>query len=375
MKLHKDVTHKKSIKAFGTLENKFIKIHGNKYNYDHAIYKGAKSKISIYCNMHKEYYMQEPAEHLRGRGCPRCGIEKRLDTIETFIDKAKIVHGDLYSYENSIYVNTATKISIYCKYHNEIFEQTPFNHLNGKGCLKCGQIASKKSKLLTTKTFIDLAIEQHGDKFMYDKVEYKSAKIKVEIYCKNHKGYFWQTPTGHLSGKGCRKCADVANRGTTETFVEKAICVHGNAYDYTDTVYTSNKAKINILCIKCNNSFTQTASAHLQGKGCPYCGSGGFNIGLPGMLYYFKVSDGVNTAWKIGITNNTVQTRYSKKELKYITDIIYTHFKSGKDAYDREQEILKEYKQYKYEGENLLISGNTELFNIDIFNLKDPLWT
>ena len=41
----------------------------------------------------------------------------------------------------------------------------------------------------------------------------------------------------------------------------------------------------------------------------------------------------------------------------------------GEDAYNTEQRILKEYKQYKYIGSPLLTSGNTELFNYDVLQL------
>ena len=54
--------------------------------------------------------------------------------------------------------------------------------------------------------FAEKAKKVHSDKYDYSLVEYKSAKTKVKIICNKH-GVFEQTPSNHLSGKGCRFCA------------------------------------------------------------------------------------------------------------------------------------------------------------------------
>ena len=45
----------------------------------------------------------------------------------------------------------------------------------------------------------------------------------------------------------------------------------------------------------------------------------------------------------------------------------------NKDCWDMEKEILRKYKQYRYKGNPLLVSGNTELFSVDIFNLPQEV--
>jgi len=71
-------------------------------------------------------------------------------------------------------------------------------------------------------------------------------------------------------------------------------------------------------------------------------------------------------AYKIGITNYTPKERF-RLDFKYISIVNTVHFSLGRDAHTMEQLILKQYKPYKYVGPDLLESGNTELFNIDIF--------
>lgn len=57
---------------------------------------------------------------------------------------------------------------------------------------------------------------------------------------------------------------------TREIFLKRAHEVHGDKYDYTNTVYINNRHKIDICC-PIHGVFTQWANIHLQGKGCPLC--------------------------------------------------------------------------------------------------------
>jgi hypothetical protein len=57
---------------------------------------------------------------------------------------------------------------------------------------------------------------------------------------------------------------------TTEQFIEDAKTVHGNTYDYRNSVYTGARQSIEINCPK-HGPFIQQASSHLGGAGCPKC--------------------------------------------------------------------------------------------------------
>lgn len=58
---------------------------------------------------------------------------------------------------------------------------------------------------------------------------------------------------------------------TTTEFIIRAIGVHGDKYDYTNSVYTINRLPIIIMC-KEHGDFSQLPLSHLQGRGCPKCG-------------------------------------------------------------------------------------------------------
>jgi hypothetical protein len=54
-------------------------------------------------------------------------------------------------------------------------------------------------------------------------------------------------------------------------FIEKAKKIHGEKYDYTNSVYVNCKTKLIISC-KVHGDFLQKAGCHLEGKGCYECG-------------------------------------------------------------------------------------------------------
>ena len=144
-----------------------------------------------------------------------------------FIEKAKQIHNDKYNYSKVNYVNSRTKVCIICPEHGE-FWQTPHNHLKGYGCTKCGKEKSHLPKI-TTEDFIAKSKEIHGNKYDYSKACYKTCDTKVCIICPEH-GEFWQTPSNHINGSGCPKCANEKRKNAllkdTKLFIDAATLIH-----------------------------------------------------------------------------------------------------------------------------------------------------
>lgn len=121
-------------------------------------------------------------------------------TTKSFVDACNYIHGSRYIYDKTEYVRRDKKVIITCPVHGD-FEQTSGNHLYGYGCPVCAGVNK-----LTPEIFIAKAKKVHGDKYDYSLVAGDiSSHQKVSIICPEH-GVFQQTPTGHLSGKGCLKC-------------------------------------------------------------------------------------------------------------------------------------------------------------------------
>ena len=126
---------------------------------------------------------------------------------------------------------------------------------------------------LTTEEFIARAREVHGNKYDYSKVEYKNNNTKVCIICPIH-GEFWQIPSSHLNGQGCRKCGFLntakKRKASTVRFIFKAKIKHGDRYDYSKVEYVNIDTKICIVCPE-HGEFWQTPYNHLKGCQCPKC--------------------------------------------------------------------------------------------------------
>lgn len=130
------------------------------------------------------------------------------------------------------------------------------------------------SRRLTTEEFVRRAILKHGELYDYTKTNYTSSLEKVTIVCKDH-GDFLQRASDHIEGRGCPTCANEASKKdqtwTTEIFIAKAKEVHGDLYDYKNTVYVFSKTKLTITC-KEHGDFLQFPTMHLGGRGCQACG-------------------------------------------------------------------------------------------------------
>ena len=240
----------------------FEKIHGDKYNYDRVIYKNNSTKIKIECPTHG-IFEQCPKEHLKGHTCLKCYHDSMKLTKEKFIEKAIGIHGDKYNYDDIIYTNSRSKITIECPIHGK-FEQQANNHLNGQGCTKCAGTYNYSNL-----EFINKAIGIHGNKYNYDKVIYKNSNSRIIINCPSH-GEFIQRASSHLEGTSCIKCGFDEKRYNTDEFINKSIEMHGNRYIYIDTNYTLYNSYVKIKC-KVHGDFIQKPSKHLNGQGCPMC--------------------------------------------------------------------------------------------------------
>lgn len=241
---------------------KAVEIHGHHYKYDKVVFINGNTPVSIGCPVHG-YYYQLPKMHLHGHGCPKCARNVRYDT-EAFIKKATEIHSDKYDYTKTDYKNYSTKVTITCKIHGD-FVQTAGLHLSGSGCPKC---AIEKSRL-TQEEFIERGRKLFDNKYDYSLVEYKNLKTKVKIICPVH-GVFEQQPSCHLQGWGCVKCGNERQLHTLEHFIARAREVHGNKYSYANAHYIGSYKPITITCPK-HGDFTQRASAHIEGEGCPAC--------------------------------------------------------------------------------------------------------
>lgn len=196
----------------------------------------------------------------------------RKKTTEEFIADARKVHGDKYDYYMVSYDNSKIKVAIMCPIHGT-FYMSPNNHLKGQGCPKCGDLSMANARRNSIDSFIEKARQSHGDKYDYSQVEYIDNRTKVTIVCPKH-GPFSQTPSDHVHGAGCPKCAreflSSYYRTSLEDLKRVANAKHNFKYDYSQVSFSSLRDKVEIVC-PIHGSFFQNAKSHMNGTGCPYC--------------------------------------------------------------------------------------------------------
>ena len=171
--------------------------YNNKFDYSLVNYVNNKTNVKIICPIHGEFE-QIPEVHLNGKyGCFKCSIDEqrkvKVDSVDDFIVKARIVHRDKYDYSLVEYINAKSLVKIVCPEHGE-FEQLPDNHLRkGYGCIKCSNcgVSSGENELIDYIKSIEEVVETSVNNIIYPKdidVYIPSKKIGFE-----YNGLFWHS--------------------------------------------------------------------------------------------------------------------------------------------------------------------------------------
>ena len=118
----------------------------HQYDYSKSEYSGYMSNVNIECVKHG-VFTATYSQRMRGKTygeCPKCMYDyERKTLLDDFIQKANEIHGDKCDYSLvTSYTNCKDKVPIICNRCEGIFEQTPDNHLQGKGCSICNSIGS-----------------------------------------------------------------------------------------------------------------------------------------------------------------------------------------------------------------------------------------
>lgn len=251
--------------------------HGQKYDYSKAAYTTAESKVTIICPEHGPF-AQLAATHLRGCGCPRCGVRarvqmcgghNRLDTAQ-FVKRATIVHDGFYDYSKVIYENSHRHVLINCPVHGQ-FSQPPARHLIGSGCMRCGQRNVAKQLRMSSPEFDERLRHVHGGRILRVG-KYTNSKTKLLFRCAACGIERCAYPMNVLKGIGigCR-CTNF--RRQIGDFICDARRIHGDKYDYCFVEFRGIHEPVKILCHECGNVFYQTPASHLHSAcGCNKCG-------------------------------------------------------------------------------------------------------
>jgi hypothetical protein len=197
--------------------------------------------------------------------------EFRRLSVEKFKDK-------VFDLDEFDYVDMKTKGVIVCPSGHR-FNVSPAVHLRGDG--GCKDCANKKVGQMfsdSQEEWIKKARLTHGERFGYEKTDYRGQKEKVIITCRTCNTDFEQNPTSHaIGGCGCPTCGIEASRNakflTDEDNRNKILeCsnIHNNKYTYPNIFRKDDRLFINVDCPD-HGVFEQRLDHHLNGHGCYKC--------------------------------------------------------------------------------------------------------
>lgn len=179
-------------------------VHSRAYDYSSVEYRNAHQPVDIGCPRHG-VFKQSPNNHLKGQGCPECGLIKRKPrgktiTEEMFKEASFKAHQGVYQYVRG-YSGSRSVITLRCGIHGE-FKQRADAHLRGAVCGFCHKSAAKNA--LGSGDFWARVRKTHGDRYEYLS-GYSHSLGYLSIKCKHH-GVFEQRAYDHGAGAGCPSC-------------------------------------------------------------------------------------------------------------------------------------------------------------------------
>lgn len=111
-------------------------IHLGKFQYRMETFVNTEEQISIICPKHGEFH-QRVADHLVSKyGCYECFRESRCVTLEEFLERSLLSHGDKYDYSRVSLTGVHNQVEIICPTHG-VFRQIAKSHYEGRGCFQC----------------------------------------------------------------------------------------------------------------------------------------------------------------------------------------------------------------------------------------------
>ena len=298
---------------------------------------------------------------------------KKEITTQDFIDRARQIHGDKYNYTKSLYTGSDSKLIVTCLIHGD-WQLDARSHLRGNGCQRCANQA--KANLISEiarEEFVDKASKIHNNFYSYEKFIYTTSKEKGIVSCRLHRDYL-QSPNSHLAGAGCRECGILSystpkREKAAQTFIERAKKVHGDVYDYSETVYIKARVKVLINCRK-HGQYEQYPVGHLGGMGCPLCGHErttqahienpmGWRVSCwkkcaekskhfdSFKVYLLCLFNDNEKFYKIGRTFNKTETRI--QIIPYSCEILHEiKHEDPKVIFNLENELQRKYKKFRY---------------------------
>ncbi len=262
-------------------------LYGDTYDYSETVYTSAHDYCTITCRLHGPFTLCASEHVNNSKGCPKCGALRRgairkqvtgwvMDRSQ-LEDRLAASHGSTYQLVSDTCNGALSPLTLLCPEHGEFTRPAKeiFDPASPRGCQICGREYGGLARRYTAERFIATATAAHNGRYDYSLVSFVDKATPVIVICPDHGPYSCHPGRHALGGGVCQACGFEKRTKTTEKFISDAREKHGEAYDYSATVYTGAHALVEIVCPK-HGPFSTMAYQHVYGGGlCPRCGGGG----------------------------------------------------------------------------------------------------
>lgn len=147
--------------------------------------------------------------------------------------------------------------------------------------MQLSDTVTNKKSIISFEAFRDRTLAKFPeDKFDFSEAVYfNNNNTPIKIFCKEHKVWFYRRPY-HLDNRncGCEQCSKEVHkkrRLTQDEYIQRAYEIHGDKYNFSETVYIKSDMPITAWCNIHKEYFTLTQASDLinrDSRGCPKCG-------------------------------------------------------------------------------------------------------
>lgn len=214
-----------------------------------------------------------------GKGCPNmCGTKYERWSLKKLNEKITDEQKENNDYslvtKNSFDKGVHSILKIICRKCDEIYEQSPNNHINLRhGCPNlCGTTREKWSLRKFNRRITDKQREKNDYSFVNGDSFKEGGKSILKIICRRCDKIYEKSVEAHLNGKnGCpNKCDTSQERWSLKKFNDKITGEQRSENDYSlikeDSFNEGQESLLEIICRTCKKTYKQTVKHHMINK-------------------------------------------------------------------------------------------------------------
>lgn len=301
-------------------------------------------------------------------GCPKC----YGNTKYTNADIDRIISGRNIKRKGN-YINFDTPIDWECEIWGHTWTASPNGILTkSSGCPVCSALTAGKRKSGSQETRVKTLLD---DKQIRTKQPYKKITDRYDFVCDvcNHE---WQTTLNCVvnNGSGCPCCAGLVK--LTDADIDNRLVKENRPITRVGS-YINATTKIKWQCHKCEGVWEATPDSVLNHSksGCAICGTLGVlskkyftrnphKKHIPGYVYLIEGEYNGLRFLKVGITEHTVEKRFSGDAKRYNIKMIHAKQTTLYEAYAIEQMLLNRHIKHLLVPDKTF-DGKTECLKYD----------